>query len=226
MKPTHLLEPSESTRFMLTDQASTNLSQPAHGNEQINKQRRTLIAGTLAALFASSGRALADGEDDHSGVSNPFILLLKGLYQPVPHLPNLGLSGVNLADPSYAKTKIYPILGAPGSPDQDHAIGDFYSSFTNPVCVYDLPGGAIAMQFASGPVYADVGFNTFVPFPDGAKGFYLEGTFELAILDATGVYKGFKGGHNHMVDRLHQLDAAGTKFDEFCFCNISKYQFP
>jgi hypothetical protein len=152
--------------------------------------------------------------------------LLKGIYQSVPHLPNLGLSGVDLTDPSYAKTKIYPIFGVPGTQDQDNAIGHFYSSFTNYVCVYDLPGGAIAMQFASGPVYSDVGFNTFVPFPDGQGGFYLEGTFELTILDATGIYKPFKGGHNHMVDRLHQLDAAGTKFDEFCFCNISQYQFP
>jgi len=54
----------------------------------------------------------------------------------------------------------------------------------------------------------------------------LEGTFELMILEATGIYRAFQGGHNHMVDRLHQLDAAGTKFDEFCFCNISQYEFP
>lgn len=104
--------------------------------------------------------------------------------------------------------------------------GDFYVSFSNPVCVYDLPHGAIAMQFASSPVIADIGFNTFVPFRDGKGGFFLEGTFELSIVDATGIYKRFKGGHNHMVDRLHQLDAAGTQFDEFCFCNISTYQFP
>ena len=82
------------------------------------------------------------------------------------------------------------------------------------------------MQFAGSPVFPDIGFNTFVPFPDGKGGFFLEGTFELSILDATGIYKRFEGGHNHMVDRLHQLDAAGTKFDEFCFCNISSYQFP
>ncbi len=62
--------------------------------------------------------------------------------------------------------------------------------------------------------------------PDGQGGNYLRGTFELTILEATGVYRPFVDGHNHMVDRLHQLDAAGTKFDEFCFCNISSYQFP
>jgi hypothetical protein len=71
----------------------------------------------------------------------------------VPHLPNLGLKGVNLSDTSYQKTKIYPIFGVPGGEDQGNAIAQFYGSFTNPVCVYDLPGGAIAMSFASGPVY-------------------------------------------------------------------------
>lgn len=209
---------------MVLDPASTNPSQPGSGLEPVNKQRRTLIGGALAAVLASSGRALASDDGNRGPVGNPFILLLKGIYQPVPHLPNLGLSGVNLTDPSYAKTKIYPIFEAPGS--QENPIGDFYGSFSNPVCVYDLPGGAIAMQFASGPVYAPIGFNTFVPFSDGGVGFFLEGTFELTILDATGIYKPFKDGHNHMVDRLHQLDAAGTKFDEFCFCNISQYPFP
>ena len=201
-----------------------NTGQPACANEPIHKQRRTFIGGAMAALLASSGRALAD--DDHGPVGNPFILLLKGIYQPAPHLPNLGLSGVDLSDSSYIKTKIYRVFGAPGSQDQHNAIGDFFVSLSNPVCVYDLPGGAIAMQFASSPVIASVGFNTFVPFSDGATGLFLEGTFELSILDATGIYKPFKGGHNHMVDRLHQLDATGTKLDEFCFCNISQYPFP
>jgi hypothetical protein len=33
-------------------------------------------------------------------------------------------------------------------------------------------------------------------FPDGLGGNYLEGTFELTIMDATGIYRDFKGGHN------------------------------
>lgn len=206
------------------NRALSKTGQTACATEPVNTQRRTIIGGAIAALLASSAPVLAD--DDHGAVGNPFILLLKGLYKSVPHLPNLGLSGVNLSDASYMKTNIYPIFGVPGSQDQDNSIGEFYVSFTNPVCVYDLPGGAIAMQFASSPVTPSIGFNTFVPFSDGGAGFFLEGTFELGILDATGIYKPFKGGHNHMVDRLHQLDAAGTKFDEFCFCNISQYQFP
>jgi hypothetical protein len=191
--------------------------------------RRRLLGGTIvgaAALLSTSGPAWADGD---RRPNDPFIVLLKGLYRPAPQLPDLGLAGVDLADTSYMTTKIYPVFGVPESQGRDDAIGRFYASFANnpnPVCIYDLPGGAIAMEFASGPVYSDVGFNTFVPFPDGQGGSFLEGTFELSILDATGIYKRFKGGHNHMVDRLHQLDAAGTKFNEFCFCNISSYQFP
>jgi len=176
-------------------------------------------------MLSTSGPAWAD--DGQGRLNDPFIVLLKGLYRPAPQLPDLGLVGVDLTDTSYLTTKIYPVFGVPKSHDRDDAIGRFYVSFTKPVpCIYDLPDGAIAMQFASSPVYPDIGFNTFVPFPDGQGGSFLEGTFELSILDATGIYKQFKGGHNHMVDRLHQLDAAGTKFDEFCFCNISSYQFP
>ena len=218
---TRSAEPCNKT---LSNLSKPNPGQAGNGSEPINQQRRNLIGGAMAALLASSGRALAR-EDDELAVGNPFILLLSGIYHPVPNLPDLGLSGVDLTDTSYAKTKIYPIFGVQGG-EEDNAIGDFYGSFSNPVCVYDLRHGAIAMQFASGPVYQDIGFNTFVPSADGKGGFYLEGTFELSILDATGIYKPFKGGHNHMVDRLHQLDAAGTQFNEFCFCNVSKYQFP
>ena len=81
------------------------------------------------------------------------------------------------------------------------------------------------MQFTGG------GFSLTIP--DGSGGQFDEGTFELTILEATGVYSAFKGGHNHMVDRLHQLVAGpvfagfpASGYDEFCFCIISQYQFP
>ncbi len=48
----------------------------------------------------------------------------------------------------------------------------------------------------------------------------MNGTFELTILEATGSFRSFEGGHNHMVDRLHRL-ANGT-FDEYCFCFITR----
>ena len=63
----------------------------------------------------------------------------------------------------------------------------------------------------------------FVPDGGGQGGQFLDGTFELTILEATGIYRPFVGGHNHMVDHLHFLppgDGSGG-FDEYCFCNIS-----
>ena len=217
---------------MITNQVLINQSKSGSGQEPTNKQRRTFISGALAALLASPGRVMA--EEETEVLNNPFILLLKGVYQPVPkgHGPNLGLSGVNLNDGTYSTTKIYAIFGVPGSTDQDNAIGKFYVQFNGNLCAYDLPGGAIAMQFLDVPPPLSnpnaLGYNNFstIAHPDGMGGQYLEGTFELKILEATGFYSSFAGGHNHMVDRLHQLDAAGTKFNEFCFCNISKYQFP
>jgi hypothetical protein len=224
---------------MITDQALIDKSKHGRGQEPTNKQRRTFIGGALTALLASSRRIMAD---DEGAPNDPFIVLLHGIYQPVPTgkgpAGNLGLTTVNLNDGFYSKTQIYPIFGVDGANDQKKAIGAFYPEVTlargqitfnppaNPgfLCAYDLPGGAIAMQFLPPPAGAPAGFNSFVPFPDGAGGYYLEGTFELTIVEATGVYRAFQGGHNHMVDRLHQL--ANGQFDEFCFCNISQYQFP
>jgi hypothetical protein len=138
-----------------------------------------LIGGALAALLSSTGRVMAKEKDDDGRPGNPFILLLKGLYRPVPvgHGPgdNLGLSTVNLSDGSFSRTRIHPVFRISERADQDEPIGTFYVQFGGNLCAYDLPGGAL-------------------------------------------------GGHNHMVDRLHQL--AGGSFDEFCFCNISQYQFP
>src|SRR5262249_51191838 len=155
--------------------------------------------------------------------SNPFILLLHGIYEPVPvgegPADNLGLTTVNLNSGFYSKTKIYPVFGVDGANDQKKPIGTFYPEAslaggqimftppTNPgfLVAYDLPGGALAMQFLPPPPGAPAGFNGFVPTKDGAGGFYLSGTFELNIIEATGVYRAFQGGHNHMVDHLHQL---------------------
>jgi hypothetical protein len=205
---------------MLRHSASRN------GQEPTDMQRRIFMGGALAVLLSPSGRVLA--EENHRGPENPFIVLLKGLYQPVSFADappnNLGLSMVNLSDGSYSRTRIYPVFGIRESKDEDRPIGSFYVQFTGDLCAYDLPGGALVMRFNSPPPGAPPGFNGFVPFPDGKGGNFLEGTFELVILEATGIYKAFQGGHNHMVDRLHQL--ANGSFDEFCFCNISQYDFP
>ena len=204
---------------MNANQALTNQSKPGSGQEPIKIHRRTLLGGALAAVISSSVPVMAAG---NKVPSDPFIILLKGVYQPVPvgqgPSNNLGLSTVNLNDGSYSKTRIFPVwIGIPDSKNQDKAIGTFYVQATasTALCAYDLPGGAVAMHFTSGG---------FTPHPDGMGGYFLEGTWELTILEATEIYSAFAGGHNHMVDRLHQL--ADGSFDEFCFCIISQYPFP
>jgi len=176
---------------------------------------RGAMGGALVALLASSGRAIAEGAA--ATPDDPFILLLHGIYSPVVQGPDLGLSTVNLSDGSYSTTLIYPVFGFPGTPSNENAraIGNFFVQFKGNLCAYQLPKGAIAMKFTSGG---------FTPHPDGQGGHFLEGTWELTVLEASGIYAPFQGGHNHMVDRLHQL--SNGKFDEFCFCVISQYQFP
>jgi hypothetical protein len=56
--------------------------------------------------------------------------------------------------------------------------------------------------------------------PDGQGGNYTIGTFDLDIPEATGRFESFVGGHNKMVDILHQL--ADGSFVEHCICIISR----
>ena len=186
------------------------------GNEPTNTQRRTLIGGALVALLSAPllsapRRVMAQGQ---AVPNDSFVLLLKGVYEPVVHAPDLGLSEVNLSDGSYSKTQIFPVSGIPGNTDVDHAIGNFYVQFSgaSPLCAYHVPGGSFSMRFTGG------GFTQFEP--DGLGGTFLIGTFELTILEGTGIYQSFMGGRNHMVDKLHQL--ANGSFDEYCFCFISR----
>jgi hypothetical protein len=186
--------------------------------------RRTAIGAALVAAspLLFPGRAMAEGKPGQHK-DDSFVLLLKGLYQPVVDGPDLGLSTVDLSDGSYSTTKIYPVHGTPrnnNEGEREHrgeheAIGDFYVQFTGDLCAYRIPGGSFAMRFIdSHYVYVD----------DGHGGQFLEGTFELSILEATGIYRSLVGGHNHMVDKLHLLapgDGSGGA-DEYCFCFISR----
>jgi len=187
--------------------------QAGSGQEPTNIPRRTVIGGALAALLSFPGRIMAQG---NAVPNDSFVVLLKGLYGRVVKGPNLGLSMVDLNDGSYMKNKIYPVSGTPGNENEKKAIGDFYVQFpTGDLCAYHIPGGSFVMRF----IDSDVKF-----VPDGVGGQYLEGTFELTILEATGIYQSFVGGHNHMVDRLHFLapgDGSGG-LDEYCFCFISR----
>ena len=174
--------------------------------------RKTAIGAALVAAspLLFPGRVRAQGP---AAVADTFVVLLQGLYQPVVHGPDLGLSTVDLSDGSYSKTKIYPVSGIPGNTDPNKAIGDFYVQFVGDLCAYHVPGGSFAMRFT----FVD---DKLVFVDDGQGGQYMRGTLELTILEATGVYRSFAGGHNHMVDNLHLL-ASGAA-DEFCYCNISR----
>src|SRR4029077_4888055 len=160
-------------RFMITDRALIN--------------RRTAIGGALVALspLVFPGRAMAQGK---AAPNDSFVLLLKGLYQPVVDGPNLGLSTVDLNDGSYSTTTIYPVRGMPGNQNENKAVGNFYVQFAGDLCAYHVPGGSFAMRFTG---------SDFVFVDDGQGGKFLEGTFELTILEGTGIYKPFVGGHNH-----------------------------
>src|SRR5947209_18195985 len=124
---------------MIADQASANQSKPGSGQEPTNVERRTLIGAGIAALLtaacssptenraqrlSSSGLMTAEerdeGTDEGRSVPNdPFILLLKGAYQPLPNgsgQRNFGLTTVDLDDASYSKSRISTVFGIRGSP--------------------------------------------------------------------------------------------------------------
>jgi hypothetical protein len=174
--------------------------------------RRTVIAGAVVGLLPLPEQALA--REGHAR-NDLLVLLLKGLYTPVAQGPDLGLSSVNLNDGSYSTTKIYPVLGLRGHEDVKVAVGDFYVQLDGDLCAYDIPGGTFSMQFTG---------NDTAFVDDGSGGRFLEGTYELTVLEATGHFQSLVGGHNHMVDNLHFLAPGDgtTGIDEYCFCFITR----
>src|SRR5262249_11949056 len=126
------LKTNEGRHSMITNQAGADQSKLGSEQEPTNIQRRTLIGGALDALLSPSGQVKAQAQENNLP-NDPFIVLLKGRYQPVPMgqgpANNLGLTTVNLSDGSYSRTQIYPVwIGIPGSQNQDRAIGTFYVS--------------------------------------------------------------------------------------------------
>jgi hypothetical protein len=211
------MEPTQSRSELLgraragaMDRADDEAAKPPRITDHLIS-RRAAIGGGLAGLgglLLFPGLSLA-----RAAVPNdPFVIVLKGLYQPVVQGPNLGLSTVDLNDGSYSTVPIYPVRGTPGTTDPQKAFGDFYVQFDGELCAYHIPGGSFAMRFIGSDV------NTV---PDGAGGGLLTGTWELTILEATGIYRPFVDGHNQMVDTLHFLASGGV--DEVsCFCHISR----
>jgi hypothetical protein len=137
------------------------------------------------------------------------------------------LVGLHVTDAEYAviarhiatvltkyKVKIYPVSGLPG--DQNQAIGTFYVRIGGDLCAYDLPGGSFSAKFnfATG-----AHFTMLPPSPTAGQSWTLDGTFELDILEATGIYQPFVGGHIHMVDILKFRAGDGTQLED-CFCHI------
>ena len=163
-----------------------------------------------------------DDDNENAGrdqrIKNRFVILLSGVYQRVPlgrgPKGNLGLTTVDLNDGSYTKVKFYPVNGLPGDKDPDKSIGTFYTQDApGMLCAYDLPGGSISVTF-TGP------HDVITDYKESADGSWtLDGTFELDILEATGIYSQFVGGHVHMVDILKFRADDGT-FLEDCFCHI------
>jgi hypothetical protein len=189
------------------------------------------VSATLLSL-PTVAQALANPELARSPLKkgaplgDSFVILLQGPYQPVKGCPDFGLSQVNLCDGSFSKTKIYPVSGLeeddreqahgddrPDDPDRnpEKPIGTFYVQFGGMLAAYDLPRGALTMVFTGSDV---------MPVPDEQGGTFFIGTYQLNITEATGIYQSFLGGHNKMVDILHQL-ADGT-FVEHCNCIITR----
>jgi hypothetical protein len=186
---------------------------PAMTNQPLIS-RRAALRGGLAGLAGLGGMLAFPGAMMAKAPSDSFVVLLKGRYHPVVHSPNLGLSTVDVGDGSYSTVGIYPVSGIPGNTNQNKAVGTFYVQFDGDLCAYHVPGGSFSMRFTG---------SDYIFVPDGVGGQFLEGTFELTILEATGIYRPFVGGQNHMVDKLHFLapgDGSGG-FEEYCFCFIS-----
>ena len=179
----------------------------------------------LATLLSAPLRAAGPSpRDSNKQPADTFSILLSGPYKAVPvkpmvDCPQLGLLQANICDGSYSKTTIFAVSGLPGDGkrsgdgDDSERIGTFYVQFAGDHAAYDLPGGALTMLFTA---------NNLAPAPDGQGGTYFVGTLDLDIVEATGIFQSFVGGHNKMVDILHQL-ADGT-FVEHCFCVISRPQ--
>ena len=191
-------------------------SAPPTMTDQPLISRRRALGGGLAGLTSLGGLMLFPGTllARQPRAADSFVVLLKGRYGPVAQAPNLGLSAVTLDDGSYSTVPIYPVSGTPGNANPNKAIGRFFVQFAGDLCAYHVPGGSFAMRFTG----SDASF-----VDDGVGGRFLEGTFELDVIQATGIYRPFVGGHNHMVDRLHFLapgDGSGG-FEEYCFCFVS-----
>jgi hypothetical protein len=164
-----------------------------------------LLVGALVTLLSAPAQAAGSSTHDRGGqLGDTFSILLSGPYiGPLEHGPDLGLTQVDLSDGTFSTTKIFAVSGLP-----EEIIGHGNGAAKKPI-------GNFYVQFA---IFTDQ--SNFKPVPDGQGGTYLVGSIELTILEANGIYEGFAGGHNTMVDILHKLPDGS--FVEHCICIISR----
>lgn len=164
---------------------------------------------TTVLLLSSISRA---ADTKSVPPANNFVVLLEGTFQPAGLVADFGLKLPNLNNGKYQMNPIYHLES--GVPDSNEpVVGTFYALGGEGYFCYDLGKGALTATMIMG------GADT-VTISDGEGGIFINGTYELDIREATGIYRSFRGGNIHMVDVLH-ITAGGT-FVEHCFCFVSK----
>ena len=175
--------------------------------------------GVVGLLLVCVSPVLAQGKPQPN---DPVVLLIKGPWTPIGTQPNI--PGIVLPPDIYVENTLYRVTSIPNVNNQDQGvIGHVFLGANSGAIAYDLPGGAMAMEFTGG------GWDQS-PISDGHGGLYYQETWELTIGQATGIYSPYLKGHNHMVDRFDALTGgtsglfAAPNFlpdIEFCYCIIS-----
>ena len=179
------------------------------------KTIKILTFAALAVTFLfQTPTTHAGGKGKAVPPSNRFVVLLEGTFEPAGVVPDLGLVLPHLNNGIYQKVPIYHIdSGVPGPTDE--VVGTFYALGGEMLFAYDLGKGALTAMMIMGTSVTEV-------ILDGEGGRYIIGTYELDILEATGIYQSFAGGHIHMVDVLHVTPGSPIVRVEHCFCYISR----
>ena len=177
--------------------------------------KHVTFAALAATLLFQTSISRADDKGQAVPPSNPFVVLLEGTFELAGVVPDFGLDLPDLNNGIYQTVPIYNIdSGVPGPTDE--ACGTFYALGGEMLFAYDLGKGGLTAMMIDGTSVVE-------RIPDAVgNGFTLAGTYELDILEATGIYRSFAGGHIHMVDVLHIAPGVPIVRVEHCFCYISR----
>ena len=106
----------------------------------------TALAVLAATLLFQTSITRAGDHGQAVPPSNPFVILLDGIYQPIVNVPDLGLDLPHLGNGIYKKVPIYNLAsGFPGPTDK--VVGTFYALGGENLVAYDLRKGALTAQF-------------------------------------------------------------------------------